>query len=52
MVMFIEGLPYATFPDKMKAWMAQLMEVDDGILRKLGLTLMGLGLLIVYLGRR
>ena len=52
MVMFIEGLPYATFPDKMKEWMAQLMEVEDATLRKLGLALMGVGLLVVYMGRR
>lgn len=52
MVMFIEGLPYAAFPDKMKEWMAQLMEVEDGTLRKLGLVLMGVGLLVVYMGRR
>lgn len=52
MVIFIEGLPYAAFPDKMKQWMAQLMEAEDGDLRKLGLVLMGLGLLMVYMGRQ
>ncbi len=52
MVMFIEGLPYAAFPDKMKEWMAQLMEQSDSTLRKLGLVLMGLGLMIVYFGRQ
>jgi uncharacterized protein len=52
MVMFIEGLPYAAFPAKMKDWMQQMLEIPEGALRRVGLILMGLGLLVVYFGRR
>ena len=52
MVMFIEGLPYAAFPTKMKEWMQQLLEIPEGALRRMGLVLMGLGLLMVYFGRQ
>ncbi len=52
LVMFIEGLPYAAFPDKMKMMMERLMDTPDGALRRIGLVLMSAGLLIVWLGRR
>ena len=51
MVMIIEGLPYFTFPDKMKSWLLKIMETPDGGLRRLGLGLMLAGLALVYLGR-
>lgn len=51
MVMIIEGLPYFAFPEKMKSWVAKIMEMPDGSLRRFGLTLMLLGLFLVYLGR-
>jgi uncharacterized protein YjeT (DUF2065 family) len=52
MVMIVEGLPYFAFPDKMKQVMRQVLEVDDGALRKFGLVLMSLGLMVVFLGQR
>jgi uncharacterized protein YjeT (DUF2065 family) len=36
----------------MKQVMRQVLEVEDGALRKFGLVLMGLGLVVVYLGQR
>jgi len=52
MVMIVEGIPYFAFPDKMKIWVRKVLEMPDLQLRRTGLILMGLGLLLVYLGKR
>ncbi|MDH5477286.1 MAG: DUF2065 domain-containing protein [Nitrospinota bacterium] len=46
-VMIFEGIPYFTMPDKLKALMAQIMEMEDSNLRVMGFMMMigGLGLL-------
>ena len=51
MVMIVEGLPYFAFPHKMKTWVGKISVSPDSALRRLGLVLMVLGLLLVYLGR-
>jgi len=51
MVMIVEGLPYFAFPDKMKLLMRQVMEMEDGVLRRFGFVLMCVGLLTVYLAQ-
>jgi hypothetical protein len=51
MVMIIEGLPYFAFPEKIKIWLKQIMELNPAVLRGFGLILMLLGLSLVYLGR-
>jgi uncharacterized protein YjeT (DUF2065 family) len=50
MVMIIEGLPYFAFPDKMKQLVEKLLEIEDRALRRFGFFLMGVGLLLVYMG--
>lgn len=52
MVMIIEGLPYFIFPAKMKVWIQKILVTPEGPLRRLGLVLMAVGLLLVYFGRR
>jgi len=52
MVIIIEGLPYFAFPEKMKFWLQKIIEMPDETLRKFGLTIMLIGLFIVYLGKR
>jgi uncharacterized protein YjeT (DUF2065 family) len=52
MVMIIEGLPYFTFPVKMKNWVLKVAEMPEGSLRRVGLVLMLLGLGLVYMGKR
>ena len=52
MVMIIEGVPYFAAPDRMKSWMAMLMQTAPATLRRFGLIMMVAGLLLVYLGRR
>ena len=51
MVMFIEGLPYFAWPDKMKPWLQRIIETPETTLRKLGFALMVAGLGLVFLGR-
>ncbi|MFO7860248.1 MAG: DUF2065 domain-containing protein [Desulfosalsimonas sp.] len=51
MVMIVEGLPYFTFPDRMKEMMARVLELPDQTLRIFGFTLMFLGLILTYIGR-
>ncbi|QTA78069.1 DUF2065 [Desulfonema limicola] len=51
MVIFIEGLPYAAFPDKMKTWIQTMLEVPSPTLRGFGLIMMLTGLLLVYAGK-
>jgi uncharacterized protein YjeT (DUF2065 family) len=51
MVMIIEGVPYFAAPERMKGWMAKIMEMAPGSLRRFGLVMMVAGLFLVYLGR-
>jgi len=50
MVFVIEGLPYFTFPDKIKTYLRRLMEIPDTTLRILGAVAVTLGLLLIYFG--
>jgi len=52
MVMVVEGLPYFAFPEKMKAWVQQVLQLPDSALRRFGFVLMCTGVLLVYLGKR
>lgn len=51
MVMILEGLPYFVFPERMKSWVQKVLEMPESALRRLGMVLMGIGLLLVYMGR-
>jgi uncharacterized protein len=51
LVMVLEGVPYFLAPDRMREWVIQVAKLPDQILRKTGLVLMAIGLLIVYLVR-
>ena len=51
MVMIIEGLPYFAFPEKMIFWIQKIAETPLNSLRRFGLVLMVLGLVLVYFGR-
>ena len=52
MVMIVEGIPYFAFPDKMKIWVRKVLDMPDLHLRRTGLILMGIGLFLVYIGKR
>ena len=47
MVMFIEGFPYAAFPNRMKSWLERIRELSPRTLRGLGFVMMLAGLLTV-----
>ncbi len=51
MVLVIEGLPYFTFPDKMKAVMEKIPQLPNYWLRVFGIVLISLGLLLMYITR-
>jgi uncharacterized protein len=52
MVFVVEGLPYFTFPDKLKAYLQRLAQIPDATLRILGAVAVTLGLLLIYFGTR
>ncbi len=49
MVLIVEGLPYFTFPEKMKAIMEKIPLFPSRQLRIFGLSSIIIGLLIIYL---
>ena len=51
MVFIIEGLPYFAVPEKMKGWVAKIIEMPVPSLRGMGLVMMIAGLFLVYLGK-
>ena len=51
MVMIVEGLPYFAFPERMKRWVQKLFVMPVETLRKFGLVMMVIGLILVYVGR-
>jgi uncharacterized protein YjeT (DUF2065 family) len=51
MVMFVEGLPYVVFPEKMKNWIRQVLDMPSTTLRTFVLGSMLTGLLLVYLAK-
>jgi len=52
MMMVIEGIPYFAFPEKMKAVLQQIQEMEPGALRIFGLIAMLTGLLLCYIAQR
>lgn len=50
MVFIIEGLPYFTFPERIKVYLAKMAEVPDTSLRIIGLAAIIMGLALVYFG--
>jgi uncharacterized protein len=51
MVLIIEGFPYFVFPDRLKAYLTKLLDIQDSTLRVMGLLAMLTGLLLLYYGR-
>jgi uncharacterized protein YjeT (DUF2065 family) len=49
-VFIVEGMPYFTFPGKIKAYLLKVAEMPDSTLRFLGFAAILAGLLLVYLG--
>ncbi|MCK9196759.1 MAG: DUF2065 domain-containing protein [Syntrophales bacterium] len=51
MVFIIEGLPYFAFPERLKVYLAKMVEVPESSLRIMGLAAIIAGLVLVYFGR-
>jgi uncharacterized protein YjeT (DUF2065 family) len=51
MVLILEGLPYFTFPEKMKSIMEKIPHIPTSLLRLFGVLSISCGLLIMYLTR-
>jgi len=51
MVFVLEGLPYFTFPNKVKAYLLRLATVPDMTLRIIGAAAVAVGILLIYFGR-
>jgi uncharacterized protein len=52
MVLVVEGVLYALFPEGMKRLIAQMLSVPPSTLRIAGLAAAVVGVVIVYLARR
>ena len=51
MVLIIEGFPYFAFPVRMKEVLNTMSKVEPNILRFIGLTLIIIGLILLYFFR-
>lgn len=51
MVLVVEGLPYFTFPEKMKSLMEKIPQMPSTSLRIFGISSISIGLLLIYLTR-
>lgn len=52
LILILEGLPYAAFPEAMQRWMRQLADSQPGLLRIMGFFAMAFGLLLCYITQR
>ncbi len=52
LVFILEGLPYVTFPEKMREWFKRLIEMTTAQLRMVGLLAMILGFIICYIAQQ
>jgi uncharacterized protein YjeT (DUF2065 family) len=50
-VIFFEGIPYFLSPGGLKKMMAQVIQMENGAMRRIGFILMVCGLLTVAVGR-
>jgi uncharacterized protein len=50
MVLIVEGLPYFSFPDKIKNYLRKLADIPDMMLRIFGSIAVIIGLVLLYFG--
>jgi len=48
LLLIVEGLPYLTFPDAMKKWLAEVTRMDSRRLRLVGFVAVTAGFLILF----
>lgn len=52
LVLILEGLPYAAFPEAMRNWLRQLLNAPPAVLRILGIFSVLLGFFLCYVSQR
>lgn len=52
LVLVLEGLPYAASPESMQRWLRQILEMDPGQLRRIGLAAMIVGFTLCFVAQR
>lgn len=52
LLLIVEGLPYLTFPEAMKKWLAEVANLDNSKLRLIGLISVAAGFLILLAARQ
>ena len=52
LVLILEGLPYAAFPETMQNWLRQLLAAPPALLRALGVAAVLLGLFLCFVAQR
>jgi len=52
LILVLEGLPYAAFPEAMQRWLRQLIATRPAVLRAIGLVVVAFGLLLCYITQR
>jgi len=52
LVLVLEGLPYATFPEPMQQWLKQMAIMKPGLLRIFGLSAILTGLFLCYIAQK
>jgi len=52
LVLILEGLPYAAFPEAMRNWLRQLLAAPPVLLRILGLVAVLLGFFLCFVSQR
>ncbi|MDD5475344.1 MAG: DUF2065 domain-containing protein [Syntrophales bacterium] len=51
LVLIIEGLPYFTFPDRIKIYLSKIIEMPSSTLRTIGFVSIMIGVILIYFGR-
>ncbi|MDA8160834.1 MAG: DUF2065 domain-containing protein [Desulfobacteraceae bacterium] len=52
LVLVLEGLPYAVFPEAMRAWLVQMAALPARLMRVVGALALAGGLILCYLAQR
>lgn len=52
LVLVLEGLPYAAFPEPMQRWLRQMAVMPPNLLRLFGFLAVAAGLFLCYLTQR
>jgi uncharacterized protein YjeT (DUF2065 family) len=52
LVFIIEGIPYFGFPETMKRYLVEILNLPDGTLRIIGFISLLFGLFLVFLGTK